>query len=181
MKTSILILPGLFNSGHGHWQTVWESVLPNARRVQQHDWDKPKRGDWVTVLDAAIAAAEGEVVLAAHSLGCALTAWWATLHADSSHLQKVKGALLIAPPDVERDDFPDFVTGFAPMPQTRLPFNTIVAASSDDPWCALPRAQAWAKKWGAQFHDIGPRGHINADSGLGDWPQGRDWLASLTR
>jgi predicted alpha/beta hydrolase family esterase len=181
MTTSILILPGLFNSGEGHWQTVWESMLPNASRVQQGDWDKPKRGDWVAALDAAIAATEGEVVLAAHSLGCALTAWWATLQTGASHLQKVKGALLVAPPDVEREDFPDFVNGFAPMPQRRLPFNTIVAASSDDPWCALPRAQAWATKWGAQFHDIGPRGHINADSGLGDWAQGRDWLASLAR
>ena len=71
--------------------------------------------------------------------------------------------------------------GFAPMPQTLLPFKTIVAASSDDPWCALPRAQAWASAWGAHFHDVGPRGHINAESGLGDWMQGRDWLFGLTR
>ncbi len=181
MTTSILILPGLFNSGEGHWQTVWEGMLPNAHRVQQRDWDKPRRSDWVTALDAAIAAAEDEVILAAHSLGCALTAWWATLHADAVHLKKVKGALLVAPPDVERADFPDFVNGFAPMPLTPLPFNTVIAASSDDPWCALPRAQAWANNWGAQFHDIGPRGHINAESGLGDWQQGRDWLASLAR
>jgi predicted alpha/beta hydrolase family esterase len=27
--------------------------------------------------------------------------------------------------------------------------------------------------------DIGARGHINADSGLGDWDEGRLWLASL--
>jgi hypothetical protein len=71
------------------------------------------------------------------------------------------------------------VHGFAPLPRARLPFRAIVVASSDDPWCALDRTRAWAADWGAEFHDIGPHGHINAASGLGDWPQGKAWLADL--
>ncbi|HEY8608684.1 MAG TPA: alpha/beta hydrolase [Noviherbaspirillum sp.] len=176
---TVLILPGLFNSGEGHWQTVWESTLPNARRVQQSNWDCPDRIDWVAALDAAIASAQEPVVLAAHSLGCALTAWWSTTGNVAMHGCKVRGALLVAPPDVERNDFPAFVTGFSPMPRQRLPFRTIVAASSDDPWCAQNRARDWAGNWGAHFHDMGPRGHINAESGLGDWQQGRTWLREL--
>jgi hypothetical protein len=43
----------------------------------------------------------------------------------------------------------------------------------------LPRAKSWAADWGAQFHDIGPRGHINSESGLEEWPQGRRWIAEL--
>jgi len=179
MTPAILILPGLFNSGDGHWQTIWEQTLPNAKRVQQHDWDAPNRADWVAALDAAIAQSERPVILAAHSLGCALIAWWASQHRDTPHAGKVRGALLVAPPDVERADFPSFVHGFAPMPRKPLPFDAIVAASSDDPWCALERAKHWAADWGAVFHDMGPRGHINADSGLADWPQGRQWLAKL--
>ncbi|RZI44375.1 alpha/beta hydrolase [Herbaspirillum sp. HC18] len=179
MSATILILPGLFNSGEGHWQTVWENMLPNARRVQQRDWDAPSRNDWVATVDAVIAAADGAVILAAHSLGCATTAWWAIQHGDAPHASKVKGALLVAPPDVERADFPGFVHGFAPMPREPLPFQTIVAASSDDPWCALSNARSWADSWQAEFHNLGPRGHINAESGLGDWPQGRQWLAQL--
>lgn len=179
MTLTILIHPGLFNSGEGHWQTLWEEMLPNAQRVQQRDWDKPDREEWVATLDAAIRHAAGPVLLAAHSLGCATTAWWAATHGGAAHAAKVKGALLVAPPDVERADFPDFVTGFAPMPQQRLPFKTIVVASTDDPWCRLPRAQAWAAGWGATLHALDARGHINADSGLHAWPQGRDWLNSL--
>ena len=179
MMPTILIHPGLFNSGEGHWQTVWEGMLPNARRVQQRDWDKPTRAEWVAALDAAIMNAQGPVVIAAHSLGCATTAWWAVTHGNAPHAAKVKGALLVAPPDVERADFPEFVTGFAPMPQRRLPFKAAVVASTDDPWCALPRAKAWADAWGTHFHEVGARGHINAESALGDWPQGRDWLSSL--
>lgn len=179
MAHTVLILPGLFNSGTGHWQTVWEAILPNATRVQQHSWDSPDRADWVATLDAAIRAAEGPVLLAAHSLGCALTAWWAKEHGGAHYAAKVRGALLAAPPDVEHAGFPDFVTGFAPIPRNPLPFKAIVAASSNDPWCALPRASAWAADWRAQFHDIGPRGHINADSALENWPQGLRWIAEL--
>jgi predicted alpha/beta hydrolase family esterase len=65
------------------------------------------------------------------------------------------------------------------MPRAGLPFAAAVAASSDDPWCALDRARVWAAAWGAVFHDIGPRGHINAESGLGNWPEGRAWLGQL--
>jgi len=179
VPATILILPGLYNSGAGHWQTLWEQQLPNARRVQQRIWDAPDRQEWVAALDSAIQEAQGPVLLAAHSLGCALTVWWAAQRRDVTHSGQVKGALLVAPPDVERTDFPDFVSGFAPMPTAALPFPSIVAASSNDPWCALPRAQSWAGRWGAQFHDLGRRGHLNADSGLASWPQGLRWLAEL--
>lgn len=178
---TILVLPGLYNSGAGHWQTLWETLLPNARRVQQQEWDAPNRVDWVATLDAAIRDAHGPLILAAHSLGCATTAWWAAIHGQQLHAAKVQGALLVAPPDVERADFPATATGFAPMPCAALPFNSIVAASCDDPWCDIFKAQSWAGQWGAEFHDIGQRGHINGDSGLGDWLQGRNWLVQLAR
>lgn len=180
MNPTLLILPGLYNSGAGHWQTLWETHWPNARRVQQANWDRPHRPDWVAALDVAIAAAEGPVILVAHSLGCALTAWWAGEHQAAAHAHKVTAALLVAPPDIERADFPEFVTGFAPMPRAVLPFKTIVAASSNDPWCALPAARALAAAWGAQFHAIGPCGHINAESGLAAWPQGVQWIRELS-
>jgi len=179
MEYTTLILPGLYNSGEGHWQTLWEATLPGARRVQQRNWDKPDRGDWVTTLDAEIAAESRPVLLVAHSLGCSLTAWWVAEHRNAPHAMKVKGALLVAPPDVERAAFREFATGFAPMPRIALPFRSTVVASTDDPWCALPRARSWAVDWQAQFNEIGPLGHINGDSGLGDWPRGRHWLHEL--
>lgn len=179
MSAAILLLPGLYGSGAGHWQTEWEAALPQAQRVRQRDWDAPRRTEWVAQLDAAVRASAGPVVFAAHSLGCATALWWAATHGADHHARKVVGALLVAPPDVERADAPAAVRGFGPMPQAPLPFPSIVAASSDDPWCALPRAQAWAEQWRAQLQPMGPRGHINADSGLGDWPQGRQWLAQL--
>jgi predicted alpha/beta hydrolase family esterase len=175
---TILILPGLYNSGPSHWQSLWENSLPGAHRVQQQDWENPQRDDWVASLSAAVNAAPGPVLLAAHSLGCALTAWWVKLGmpgvADKS---KVQGALLVAPPDVNRADFP--APSFGPMPTVAFPFTCKVIVSSDDPWCDRAVAENWAKQWEAQFHLIGAYGHINGDSGLGTWEQGLSWMNDL--
>ncbi|HTN64762.1 MAG TPA: alpha/beta hydrolase [Burkholderiaceae bacterium] len=181
MSATILLVPGLYGSGVGHWQTRWEAALPQAQRVQQRDWNEPRRSEWVAQLDAAVRASAGPVVLAAHSLGCATTVWWALAHAATPHARRVSGALLVAPPDVERADAPAAVRDFGPMPGVPLPFASIVVASENDPWCALPRAHQWAQQWGAQWQMAGRRGHLNADSGLGDWPQGQRWLQQLSK
>ncbi len=49
MRT-ILLVPGYTNSGLGHWQTLWEGQMPNARRVEMPNWDHPRRPDWVEAL-----------------------------------------------------------------------------------------------------------------------------------
>ena len=43
------------------------------------------------------------------------------------------------------------------------------------------QAQQMAQDWGARCVDAGAAGHLNADSGLGDWPQGQVWLQSLIK
>ncbi|MFM0609894.1 alpha/beta hydrolase [Paraburkholderia sediminicola] len=178
-KLNVLILPGYQNSGAGHWQTRWEALDPAFVRVQMPDWDHVARDAWCRTLDAAVAAADSPVVLAAHSLGCLTTAFWASQYASAAQLAKVAGALLVAVPDPSGAHFPPDASGFAPVPRTRLPFASIVVASSDDPYGGVSFSQTCASAWGSRWIDIGPRGHINADSGLGDWDEGRRWLASL--
>ena len=65
------------------------------------------------------------------------------------------------------------------MRRPRLPFPAIAVVSSDDPYCAPERAAGLCADWGAERVDAGPRGHLNAASGLGDWPEGRALLRSL--
>jgi predicted alpha/beta hydrolase family esterase len=143
------------------------------------DWDHPRRDAWCRALDAAVAAAEAPVVFAAHSLGCLTTAFWASHYASAALLSKVAGALLVALPDPTAAHFPSDASGFAPVPLERLRFPTIVVASTDDPYGGVPFSQTCANAWGSRWIDIGARGHINADSGLGEWDEGRAWLASL--
>ena len=174
-SSTVLLLPGWQNSGPGHWQTEWERVHGD-QRVQQHEWMRPLRGDWSARLEEVVADAAGPVVLAAHSLGCILTAWWA---AHTRHAHKVRGALLVAPGDVERPDLAAQIPGWAPIARQALPFPAVLVGSRNDPYCSFERAQAMAADWGARCIDYGERGHINAESGLGTWPEGRAMLQSL--
>jgi predicted alpha/beta hydrolase family esterase len=54
-----------------------------------------------------------------------------------------------------------------------------VIASDDDPYVSIDRARGFAAAWGATFVAAGAVGHINAASGLGDWPAGRRALDAL--
>jgi hypothetical protein len=111
------------------------------------------------------------VVLAAgcagRRLGCALR-------------HRVIGALLVAPGDPERPELRAALKSWSPVPLQRLPFASTLLGSHDDPYCSVARAQAFASAWGADFIDYGHKGHINADSGLGDWPDGLALLHQLT-
>jgi predicted alpha/beta hydrolase family esterase len=138
-------------------------------------WHTPHRNSWVTRLDLAIRQAEAPVILVAHSLGCLAVAWWAQL-SPQPYGWPVAGALLVAPADVDRTGVQEELRGFAPSPQTPLPFPTIVVGSGDDPWITLDRAHSLAASWGSHFVDIGEQGHINAASGLGQWPEGQELL-----
>ena len=164
---SVLILPGLGNSGPDHWQSLWEAAY-GYERVEQANWDTPQLGDWLANLERAVAAVDGPVVLVAHSLACSLVA-----HFAKTRPSQVLGAFLVSPADVESTRCtPDEVRCFSPIPLTPLPFPAQVVASSDDPYVDRERAELFAKRWGAAFTDIGRAGHINANSGLGAWPEG---------
>jgi uncharacterized protein len=176
-----LILPGLGNSSPQHWQSYWERQDPTCQRVIQAEWDAPHCTDWVTTLGAAVAtvaAAHGQVVLVAHSSSCALVAQWVR-HAAGTNMASVRGALLVAPSDPDGPNYPVGPTGFGPMPLERLPFPSIVVASTDDMYVTFEQARAYADAWGSTFVSAGPAGHVNTASGLGSWPAGYALLDSL--
>jgi uncharacterized protein len=164
----VLLLPGWLDSGPGHWQTHWEA-LHGCERVQQADWLWPRRGDWMARLDEVLMADEHPAVLVAHSLGCHLVAAWA---AHSQHRQKVKAALLVAPPDLDRPDLPPQVASWRPTLRQPLPLPATLAYSEDDPYCTAEASHRLAADWQLPTWPLGLRGHVNADSGLADWPEG---------
>jgi len=167
MNKNTLILPGIGDSDPGHWQSLWQSAQPNFSRVHQRDWDHPVCAEWVAVLEQAVAQAGENVVLVAHSLGCLLVAHWAA----QTHL-KIKGALLVAPPNPAAETFPKETAGFSPVPMQPFKFPSVVVASSDDPYGDLMFTQSCATAWGSRFVHAGAVGHINTRSGLGSWSEG---------
>jgi hypothetical protein len=174
---SVLILPGWLGSGDGHWQMHWARMQGYAV-VEQNDWLHPLRGDWLARLDETVIDAPGSVVLVAHSLGCILVSAWAGV---SRHTARVRGALLVAPGDTEAQELKDRLPGWSPIARQKLPFQSILVGSQNDPYCTAERAQALAHHWGSQWVDLGAAGHINADSSLGDWPEGQTLLQTLLK
>lgn len=170
--TKYLILPGLGNSGPQHWQTYFEQSGPQFSRVEQEVWDAPNCNLWIDTIDRAVlASGPTNVVLIAHSLACCTIAHWA-----KKYQRSIKGALMVAPSDIENPVYTFPATGFSPIPLAPIAFKTIVVASSNDPWVSLERAQFFADHWGSTLMNIGDAGHINADSGYGKWEQGLELL-----
>ena len=181
MLPPVYLLPGWQDSGPAHWQSLW-AQRHGDQRVEQDDWWQPRRGDWMARLDEVLAGdgrlAEAPALLVAHSLGCHLVAAWA---AHSRHRSRVAGALLVAPPDTARDDFPPQLHSWRAAVRQPLPFAAVAVLSRDDPFADFAAGEALARDWGASVLDAGARGHLNSDSGLGDWPEGRallTWLAA---
>lgn len=174
METRYLILPGVGNSGPQHWQTRWERSDARFRRVQQRDWDNPDRSEWTFALERVVEASGADVVLVAHSLGCLLVAHWA-----QETRRRIRAAFLVALPDPSGPNFPPQATGFSPLPREKLPFPSVVLASSDDPYASVDFAERYSSRWGSTLIRVGAAGHINASSNLGDWPEGRRVLESL--
>lgn len=171
--TQVLILPGIGGSGPEHWQTRWERLHPEYRRIEMPDWDAPQRDVWLERIDAAVKAAHSLPVVVAHSLGCLALAHWATRGGV------LRAALLVAVPDPEAPLYPEAAKSFAPVPLARLGFRTRVVASRDDPYGGFEHAMRCSGAWGSELCDVGRAGHINADSRLGDWEAGEALLRGL--
>lgn len=166
--TPVLVVPGLHDSGPGHWQSHWLRASPVFIRVVQPDFDTPALDDWAATVARAIDAAGAPPIIVAHSFGCL-----ATIRATFVHRRAVAGALLVAPAD------PDHFSIGHLLPAVRLPFPTTLVASTDDPWLKFVKAGALAIRWGSRFEGCAHVGHINADSGLGAWPAGFALLRDL--
>ena len=171
-KISIVIVPGWRDSGPAHWQSLWTERLPEAVRVQQDDWVTPSRKSWVASIARTIVAQNQRVVVVAHSLGCI-----ATTHLLPEAVKHISGALLVAPADPERRSV---LSDFAPVPYQPLPYRSVLVASSNDPYCPVRLAGAYARAWGSEFVRMQNAGHINTESGHGEWPLGLALLQSLT-
>jgi len=167
----VIIVPGWRDSGPGHWQSLWAERLDDAVRVQQDDWITPSRQAWVASIARTILLQTEPVVIVAHSLGCI-----ATTHLPADAAARIQGALLVAPADPERRSI---LSDFAPVLARKLPYRSVLVASSNDPYCPVRLAGAYARAWGSEFVRIQNGGHINIESGHGEWPLGAALLQSL--
>lgn len=194
--STVLLVPGLRDHVPDHWQTLLAARLPRVHTVPPLEQDKLSCAARVQALDQALQAIDGPVILVAHSAGVMTVAHWAARMSQARQSQArqsqshrpIKGALLATPADMEIPfpaGYPTLDTlrehAWLPIPRTRLPFPSMVAASRNDPLCAFTRAQSLAHDWGSELVDLGAVGHLNPAAGFGEWAQAPELIARLDR
>lgn len=167
--TRIIIVPGLGNSGGQHWQSRWQQRLPNATRITLPQWQQPNLRSWVDAIDNAVGQ-HTDNYLVAHSFGCL-----ASVAALAELRHRVRGVLLVAPADPDKFKITDL------LPQSTLPVPGLVVGSLSDPWLSWSKAQLWAQRWELPIYCAGNAGHINVESGHGEWHEGWQLLEKLQR
>ena len=169
------MVPGYQGSPPEQWQSRWEAELTDVTRIAPSSWDEPELEDWMAALDKAAGAQHGDTVLVAHSLGCLAAAEWLLRNPDGA-----RGVLLVTPPDPAAASFPAPAGSFRSPRLEPMPVPGLLVASASDPYCALPAAQALATAWNIPEVCAGEVAHINEESGVGDWPQGRNLFTAFT-
>ncbi len=178
---TLLIVPGLRDHVPQHWQTLLQAATPGARSVPPLTENGLSLAARVEAIDRALAAIAGPVILVAHSAGVLMAVHWA-----ARHKRPILGALLVTPPDLEASwpaNYPQPDTlrehGWSPLPRTRLPFPSIVAASSNDHLASLDAVHRMAADWGSQVVELGAVGHLNPAAGYGPWPRAEALIAQV--
>jgi len=185
--STLLIVPGLRDHVDDHWQTLlggklmWSRPVRSVQPGGRHNLDLAAR---VQAIQDALESIQGRVTIVAHSAGALMLAHWAHWYQRVD----IVGALLATPADLETpmpEGYPTLEAlqkhSWLPVPRERLPFPTIVAASSNDPLAALPRVEELAGDWGSHVVRLGHVGHLNPASGFGEWPQAEELIARLER
>lgn len=186
-EPTVLIVPGLRDAVPQHWQTLLEARLRAAGRpvasvppLGREDLDCATK---VAAIERTAQSVKGPIVIVAHSGGCVMLAHWA-----QQTRRPVLGALLATPPDFEKpmpEGYPALealrASGWLPVPRSRLPFPSIVAASRNDPLAGYDRVVELARAWGSRLVDLGEVGHLNPASGYGEWPRAEEFILELSQ
>jgi predicted alpha/beta hydrolase family esterase len=180
---TVLIVPGLREHVAEHWQTLLEARLCKVRSVPPLETDKLDCSKRVEAIQHELEQIDGPLILVAHSAGVLMIAHWAARHS-----RPIKGALLAAPPDLDAQwpqGYPSAETlrtqGWDPLPEGRLPFRSLVAASTNDHLASLSAATRMAEGWGSELLNLGEVGHLNPAAGYGRWPQAEALILELDR
>ncbi|MDW4563782.1 MULTISPECIES: RBBP9/YdeN family alpha/beta hydrolase [Aeromonas] len=164
----ILLVPGLHNSGPDHWQSRWHQQFPQWQRMLGLPWDKPDLTVWSAKLASKLRSRRSRVHLVAHSFGALTAIAAARLQPD-----KVSSILIVAPADPARFGIPDEALAGS------IKVSAQLIASRNDPWMSFERAEYWSRQWQVPLFDAGEVGHINAQSGHGEWSLGLNLLNTL--
>jgi len=166
----VLILHGWGGSDYPHWQAKLASKLACNYKAVYFPLLKnphfPSKNSWIEQLKNIMDDFKPTIVVC-HSL--ANTLWFWYMSKFSANLDIL---YLVAVPSLNTKESTISTFFPAPKPKTLGAKRSFLIASSNDKWCETKEAKEIAKLYGAEYLELENAGHINADSGFGDW----DWI-----
>jgi predicted alpha/beta hydrolase family esterase len=157
-EPAVLTLPDWRGAPSAHWLTQWEQQH-GLRRVQQHDWQRPLRGDWMMQLQEAVLALE-QCHLLAHGLAAHLIDAWLR---HTQQARRVCSVVLVDPIDLGADELRDVLFTWKPLTRQTWGVPTAVLWKERTPTPALAECLA---AWGAA--PLGP-GEPVGGGAVGGW------------
>ena len=165
---TIILVPGLRDSDQYHWQSCWGRRFPFWKRISQRNWLEPDIDAWICAIRRELVTCHLPAILVGHSFGAL-----ASCRLVQTYKMNIAGIVMVAPAEPSHFELDEAV-----LPE-KLHTSSIMFASRNDPLMSFKRAQFWAECWGAHVIDIGDAGHINTESGFGEWEYGLEQLAEF--
>lgn len=177
VRTSLLLIPDHGGIPPGHWLAWLAEQVPGSHEVPELDSAQAVLAHWAETIRRYLAAAEATQTLVAHGFGCLAAAVAVADRPDC-----VDQLILVAPADAAAFDCTGPRTHRSRheerfrldqvLPREALGPPGLLVASRDDPGLYPAGARELAERWGLDFVDTGPAGHIDPAAGYGPWP----WL-----
>jgi len=166
----VLILHGWGGSDYPHWQSLLASKIACSYGTVSfpllRDEMTPKLNEWLEDLDREIKLFNPNVVVC-HSLGNIL--WMHYVRQNSYQIDKLY-MVAIPNPNKELEELKTFYP--CPLPDSLNAKEITVVASTNDPFATIEQIEPIAKKYNAKFKILEDAGHINKESGYGEW----EWI-----
>jgi len=169
MSKKVLLLHGWGGSNSPHWQS-WlageiAKVYGCVNFLEFSDFENPKLNVWKSQLEEALENFKPDIVIC-HSL--ANTLWFDLC--NSKELKEIETLYLVAPPSMncKVSEIQEF---FPQTPPKKLFANEVLLiGSTNDPYMSTTELQKLQKELGVELKVLENAGHINSDSGFGEWP-----------
>lgn len=164
----ILILHGWGGSDIPHWQSYLAGELAKDYGTVSFplltDRDMPKKDVWVQQVKEILSDFQPDIVVC-HSLANIL--WFHLCH--EAEIKSVQKLFLVAPPSLTCK-IQELSTFFpVDVPKNIHAKNVTLITSTNDPYMKEDEATALAKSLNVTHIVLKEAGHINADSGFGEW------------
>lgn len=169
MRPKVLLLHGWGGSDFPHWQSHLASELAkNYGKVSFlhfSDVDTPKLDLWLSELKQELQDFKPEIVIC-HSL--ANTLWFHLCNNES--IEPIQKLYLVAPPSISCQ-VPE-LSEFFPLqtPKNLFAKEALLITSTNDPYLTVEEAKSLQKSLKIKMKTLENAGHINAESGFGEWP-----------